>query len=192
MRAFVAIEVPEALKEGMAAVQGRLRGSGVDASWSRPEGIHLTLKFLGETSEERVPEIRQALALALSGQERFRLRIEEVGTFPNPASARVVWFGVSDGLERVLALQAAVEQALVGLGLERDGRPYTPHLTLGRIKHICRRGEWLKQLERVKHSRLPEFEVTSVSLIRSELKPSGAVYSELGRVALQEVPVSGT
>ena len=99
MRAFIAIEIPEAVKEGMAAVQARLKSAGVDASWPRPEGIHLTLKFLGEVSEERVPQILQALALALSGTERFRLGVEGVGTFPNPASARVVWLGITGDVE---------------------------------------------------------------------------------------------
>jgi len=185
MRAFIAIEIPEATREGMAAVQARLKNAGADASWSRPEGIHLTLKFLGETSEERVPEILQALALALSDIERFRLRIEGVGTFPNPAAARVVWFGITGDVGRLVALQAAVEQAMAGLGVARDDRPYTPHLTLGRIKHIRERDVWLKGLGGLKDSQLPGFDVAAVSLIRSELRPAGAVYRELGRVALK-------
>ena len=184
MRTFIAIEIPEAIKEGMAAVQARLQGAGVDASWSRSEGIHLTLKFLGEVSEERVPEIMQALALELGGTERFRLSPEGVRTFPNPASARVVWLGIAGDIVSLVALQASVERVLAGVGLERDERPYTPHLTLGRIKRIRKQDAWLKGLEGVKNFRLPGFEVTAISLIGSELKSTGAVYRELGRVAL--------
>ena len=184
MRAFIAIEIPEAIKDGMAAVQVRLKDAGVDASWSRPEGIHLTLKFLGEVSEERVPEIMRALTLALGGTERFRLCVEGVGTFPNPASARVVWLGITGDVGRLVALQAAVEQAMVGMGMERDDRPYTPHLTLGRIKRIRKRDVWLKGLEGVKDFKLPGFDVTSISLISSELKPTGAVYREIGTAPL--------
>jgi 2'-5' RNA ligase len=188
MRAFIAVEIPEAVREGLAAVAARLEGAGVDARWSRPDGVHLTLKFLGDVGEERVPEILQALACSLGETKRFRLGAEGVGTFPNPASARVVWLGITGDVGQLVALQAAVEQAMVGLGLEPDGRAYTPHLTLGRIRSIRRRGAWLKGLEAVRGSRLPGFEVASVSLISSELKPSGAVYRELGKVSFKREP----
>ena len=188
MRAFIAIEVPDAVKEGLAAAQGRLKSAGVEASWSRPEGVHLTLKFLGEIDEERVPEIMQALAHALGDSERFRLGIEGVGTFPNPVSARVVWLGIAGDVGTLVALQAAIEQATAGLGLERDDRPYTPHLTLGRIKRIRKRSVWLQGLESVRDFKLPGLDVAAVSLISSELRPAGAVYRELGRVALKEKP----
>ena len=185
MRAFIAIEIPEGVREGLARAQDRLKGVGVDASWPRSESIHLTLKFLGETSDQRVPQIMQALALELGGTERFRLSPEGVGTFPNPASARVVWVGITGDVGRLVALQAAVERAMVGMGLERDDRPYAPHLTLGRIKRIRKPDAWLEGLEGINNFRLPGFDVTAISLISSELRPSGAVYRELGRVALK-------
>ena len=185
MRAFIAIEIPEVIKEGLARAQDRLKGAGVDAGWPRPEGIHLTLKFLGETSDQRVPQIVQALALGLGGTGRFRLSPDGVGTFPNPASARVVWVGITGDVGRLVALQAAVEKAMVGMGMERDDRPYTPHLTLGMIKRIRKPDMWLKGLEGIKNFRLPGFEVTAISLIESKFRPTGAVYGELGRVALK-------
>ena len=185
MRAFIAIEIPQAVKEGLAGVQVRLENAGADASWPRPEGVHLTLKFLGEVGEGRVTEIMQALALALIDTKLFRLGVAGVGTFPNPTSARVVWLGVTGDVETLVALQAAVEQAMVGLGMDPDSRPYTPHLTLGRIRKIRDRAAWLAGLASVKDSSLPGFEVASVSLIESRLRPSGAVYREIGRVALK-------
>ena len=185
MRAFIAIEVPQPLKVEMAAVQSRLKDAGVDANWSRPEGVHLTLKFLGEVREELAPEILGALTVALADATCFRLSLEGVGTFPNPASARVVWLGVTGDVGRLVALQAAVEEATAGVGMQRDDRPYTPHLTLGRVKRIRRRDAWLKGLEGVKNVTLPGFDVTAVGLIRSELGPGGAKYRELGNVALK-------
>lgn len=184
MRAFIAIEIPPAIKEGMTGVRDRLKGAGVDAGWSRPEGVHLTLKFLGEVSEARVPEIMRALALALCGTGRFRLGVEGVGTFPNPASARVVWLGLAGDLKALFALQANVEQAMAGLGLEREVRPYAPHLTLGRVRHVRSPEIWLKRLAGVRSIKLPGFDVTAVSLIASKLGPAGATYRELGRVPL--------
>jgi len=185
MRAFVAIEIPEALKDGVAAAQDRLRRAGVDASWPRPAGVHLTLKFLGEIGDELGPGIMQALAPALIDTGRFRLSLAGVGTFPLPAAARVVWLGLAGDVDKLDALHAAIEQALISIGLARDDRAYTPHLTLGRIKLIRKRDMWLKQLEALRDFKLPGFDVTAISLISSDLKPTGAVYRELGRVALK-------
>jgi 2'-5' RNA ligase len=185
MRAFIAVEIPQAVKEGLEEVLVRLRSAGADARWSRPESIHLTLKFLGEIGEERAPEILQTLAGALDDTKGFRLGVEGVGVFPNPECARVVWCGISGDVGALATLQAAVEQAVVGCGLEPDGRPYTPHLTLGRIRNIRHSGAWLKELEGVKGFRLPGFDLAAISLFRSDLGRAGAVHHELGRVALK-------
>lgn len=184
MRAFIAIEIPETAKRGMAAAQEPLRGAGAEANWSRPEGMHLTLKFLGEVGEDRVPEILAALGAALNAAPRFQIRLEGVGTFPNPKDARVVWVGIAGDLARLHPLQAAVENAAAGLGFAPEARPFVPHLTLGRVRRIRRRDAWLKALAGLKDFSLPAFGVTSVSLMLSELKPTGAVYREIGRVQL--------
>lgn len=185
MRLFIAIEIPDDIKKEMAEVQRRLKGAGVDASWIRPEGIHLTLKFMGEVPESRAPEIMNSLTNVAGGTGAFRIDVAGVGTFPNPKNARVVWIGVSVETERLAKLQISVEDAMDGLGFEREARAFTPHLTLGRIKYIHSRDRWLKSLEGVKDIRLPSFEVKAVSLMKSELKPAGAEYLEMGRVELQ-------
>jgi len=185
MRLFIAIEVPETVKKELAAVQARLRGSGVDASWTRAEGMHLTLKFLGEVPEETVAEIMSSLRKALADAGPLRLEVSGVGTFPNPKNARVVWIGLSGDIEKLMQLQLVVEHAMVLLGMEREERKFTPHLTLGRVKFIRSRDRWTKTLEEMKSMGLPGFEATSVSLMKSELKPSGAVYTEMGRVELK-------
>ncbi len=96
----------------------------------------------------------------------------------------MVWVGVSGDVEKLSRLQASVEEAITGIGFERDERAFTPHLTAGRVKYIRSRDQWLKALEEIKDVGLPGFEVTAVSLMKSELKPSGAVYTEMGRVEL--------
>ncbi len=185
MRSFIAIEIPGEIKQEMADIQRRLRDTGVDAGWIRPEGIHLTLKFLGEIPESKVSDITGALTRALGGTGGFRLEIEHVGTFPNPKNARVVWVGVSGDVERLKKLQAAVEDAMAGLGLERDDRSFTPHLTLGRIKYLRSKEKWLNVLEEFKNIKLAGFDVTGVALMKSELKRTGAEYTEMGRVELR-------
>ncbi len=185
MRLFIAIEIPAEIKQQMAEAQRGLRGSGVEAGWTRPEGIHLTLKFLGEVPESKVPEIMSALAGAAGVSGRFRLDVEGAGAFPNPRNARVVWIGLAGDVEKLVRLQAAVEDAMARIGMEREDRPCTPHLTLGRIKYIRSKESWLGALEAIKGIRLPGFDVQAVSLMKSELRRTGAVYTEIGRIELK-------
>ena len=185
MRTFIAIEIPEDIKQQMAEVQATLRKAAVEASWPRPEGIHLTLKFLGEVPEGQVPEIADALRTSIHDMPRFRLEIAGTGAFPNARNARVVWIGVSGDLEKLNGIQAAIDEAMVRIGMEREDRAFKPHLTLARIKHIRSKESLLSALQQVKDVTLPGFEVRSVSLMRSELKRSGAEYTELARVELR-------
>ena len=185
MRTFIAIEIPDDIKQQMAEVQASLRKAAVDASWPRPEGIHLTLKFLGEVPEALVPEIADSLQIGIPGMDRFRLEIAGTGAFPNARNARVVWIGLSGDLEKLNAVQAAVEESMVRIGLAPEDRAFKPHLTLARIKYIRSRESLLSALEQVKDIKLPGFDVRAVSLMKSELKSSGAEYTELARVELR-------
>jgi len=185
MRLFIAIEIPDEVKKELTATQQLLKGSGIEASWPRPEGIHLTLKFLGETPESRIPDIMKGIREAAKETGPFRLEVRGVGTFPNPKNARVAWVGLSGDVEKLSRIQASVEEAITGIGFERDERAFTPHLTLGRVKYIRSRDQWLKTLEEVRDASLSGFDVTAVSLMKSELKPSGAVYTEMGTVELK-------
>jgi len=185
MRTFIAIEIPAEIKTEMVKVQEQLKKSNVDASWPRPDGVHLTLKFLGEAPESKISEMVSALRTAAEGTGLLRLEVRGVGTFPNPKNARVAWIGLGGDVEKLVKLQLAVEEAMVRINMAREERKFTPHLTLGRIKFIRSRDKWLKALDEIKDISLPGFDVTAVSLMKSELKPSGAVYTEMGRVELK-------
>jgi 2'-5' RNA ligase len=184
MRSFIAIEIPDEIKKEMVKVQAQLGKADVDASWPRAEGMHLTLKFLGEVPEKKITEIVSGLQTAAEGIGQFRLEVKGVGTFPNPQNARVVWIGLSGDIGKLTKLQGAVEDAMARIGLAREERKFTAHLTLGRIKYIRSREHWLAVLAGLRDRSMPGFEVTAVSLMKSELKPSGAVYTEMGRVEL--------
>jgi 2'-5' RNA ligase len=184
MRLFIAIEIPAEIKTAMAEIQQGLKNSGVDASWTRAEGIHLTLKFLGEVPEDRIPEIMDGLRSAVEGFGGFRLEVSGTGTFPNAKNARVVWVGLSGKIDALHVLQAAVEAAMIKNGFEQESKKFTPHLTLGRIKYIRSRDAWLTALDRIKNVTLPGFDVRAVSLMKSELKREGATYTEMGKIAL--------
>ncbi len=185
MRTFIAIEIPDEIKQEMAKVQDRLKKSGADAGWTRPEGIHLTLKFLGEVPAPEIDKIKAALRGAVEGKEKFRIEIGGAGVFPNERNPRVVWIGISGDLEKLSALQASVEDSMAAIGFEPEERKFTPHLTLGRIKYIKSRGAWQTSLDETRDVRLPGFDVAAVSLMKSELHPKGAVYTEIGKVELK-------
>jgi len=184
MRLFIAIELPEEIKKGLSRVQEQLKEGGAGASWTRPEGVHLTLKFLGEVPEHKVPEIMSGLTAAVAGTVRFRVEVGGAGAFPNVRSPRVLWTGVAGDLPKLAALQAAVDGAMVKLGFEPEDRKFSPHLTLARIKYLRPRDNWQKAIEGIRDVNLGGFEADRVSLMKSELKPAGAVYTEVGRVEL--------
>jgi 2'-5' RNA ligase len=184
MRLFIAIELPDEIKRGIFAIQEQLKKSGADAAWTRPEGIHLTLKFLGDVAEEKVPDIKGAMTGAVQSAGRFRLDVAGAGAFPNVKSPRVLWLGVRGDVERLAALQSSVEGAMVKLGVGPEDRIFNPHLTLARIKFLRPRFSWQQAIEGIKDVRLGGIEVTAVSLMKSDLHPKGAVYTEIGRVEL--------
>ncbi len=184
MRLFIAIEIPEGIKREMSAIQEQLRKSGADAGWTRPEGIHLTLKFLGEVAEEKVPDIKAAMTEAVQGAVGFRLEVAGAGAFPNSKSPRVLWLGVRGDIERLAALQSSVEGAMVKVGFDPEDRTFSPHLTLARIKYLPRRFSWQQVIEGIRDTKLGGIDVAAVSLMKSELRPSGAVYTEIEKVQL--------
>ena len=185
MRLFIAIELPDAIKRAIAQVQARLREGGASANWTRPEGIHLTLKFLGEVAEEKVPLIMQALTVAARGTGSLNLAVAGAGGFPNERVPRVLWLGLTGDVDRLTGMQDAVETAMAGLGFEREKRVFSPHLTLARVKFPKPRDNWQQRIENIADADLGEFEVGQVNLMESELKREGAVYRSIGNVKLQ-------
>jgi 2'-5' RNA ligase len=185
MRLFIAIELPDEIKQGIARIQEQLRKAGASAGWTRPEGIHLTLKFLGEVPDANVQEIMQALDGAVKGTGKLNLMVEGTGMFPNVKNPRVLWIGVGGDIERLAGLQAFIEDAMEKIGFEREARKFSPHLTLARIKFPKPRDNWQQKIEGMKDVKLGGLEAGHVSLMKSELKREGAVYTEVGRVELQ-------
>jgi 2'-5' RNA ligase len=184
MRLFIAIELPDGIKGGIARVQQQLKAAGASAGWTRPEGIHLTLKFLGEVAEEQASGILAALTDAVKGSGDLNLEVAGAGAFPNVKAPRVLWIGVFGDTEKLAVLQASVEDAMERLGFEREARKFSPHLTLARVKFPKPRDNWQQKIEGIRDVTLGRFEAGHVSLMKSELRPEGAVYTEIGKVEL--------
>jgi 2'-5' RNA ligase len=185
MRLFIAIELPDSIKRGIASVQDQLRKAGANAAWTKLEGIHLTLRFLGEVPDEKVPEIMTALTNAAAATGKLKLEVAKAGAFPTEKTPRVLWLGVTGDVAMLDSLQAAVEEAMVMLGFEREKRKFSPHLTLARVKFPKPRDNWQKFLDSIRDIQLGRFEAGHISVMKSELKREGAVYTEAGRVELK-------
>ena len=137
MRLFVAINFPETLRRGLWSATESLRAGGLPVRWVQPDAMHVTLKFLGEVADDRQKELAAALDRATASSRAVTVTVAEFGAFPDPRRPRVVWAGVSPepGLE---LLQHRVEQEFGPLGFPPDGRPFRPHLTLGRAERDAR------------------------------------------------------
>ncbi|HSR30067.1 MAG TPA: RNA 2',3'-cyclic phosphodiesterase [Anaerolineae bacterium] len=184
LRTFIAIELDDELRDNLGRLQARLRErvSPGSVRWVRPDGIHLTLKFLGDTPLAKVEEVQAALAQAAADVGPFAFTVAGVGCFPNARSPRVVWVGLQELSGALVRLRDAVETQVAPLGFPTENRPFRPHLTIGRVQRRASKSEVREIGEVVTTSSIgtvDEMTVTVVSYIKSDLKPSGAVYTTL-------------
>ena len=189
LRLFVAIELPGEVRDALSRLQHELQRRGLEKlRWVRPEGIHLTLKFLGETPVERVSAIKDALDETVRGVQTQELSLGTMGTFGGPGNPRVFWVDLLGDLKPLLALQRSVDDALAKIGFPREGRAFSPHLTLARVRPETAREVAAAITEALNNSPPPSamIPVREVSLMRSTLRPSGAVYERLAAFPLAE------
>lgn len=206
IRTFVAVELEADLRQALGQLQeqvkDRLRAGlqrlapDVRLQWVRPESMHLTLKFLGAIEESQVERIRETLSPVLESRAAFSVEVAGLGVFPDLRDPRVLWVGLRaaqaepgqpDALEQLSRLARDVDVALGGLGFAQETRPYSPHLTLARIKERSREiGKVLAESELLSGTpSLGSLRVRSVSLMKSDLRPSGAVYTRLWEIAFK-------
>jgi len=183
LRAFVAIELPEDLKEHIYSRTRSLREVARSVKWVPAENLHITLKFLGSTEAKLLPAIEEALRTAAAGHGAFEMAFAGAGAFPGVQRPRVVWAGV-EVPEGLAGLQRDVESALVPLGFEPEDRPFSPHLTLGRVKQPLRGGVLGREIGALEGESFGSFRVEGVSLMKSTLSPAGARYERLFSVPL--------
>jgi 2'-5' RNA ligase len=188
IRSFVAIELPPEAKEGLVRLRGRLeRDEHKFVKWVDPAGIHLTLKFLGNIPFKRVAEITKAIEEVARATAPFHLEISGLGAFPSVKQIRVFWVGIGGEVDKLSQLQQDIDSALAALGFAKEERSFVPHLTLARMR------EGASPLERRIFGELVSsvlfedkyhIKVESISLMRSQLTPSGAIYTCLSSVGL--------
>jgi len=188
IRSFIAIELPEEAKDGLARLRKELESDEHKfVKWADPRGIHLTLKFLGNIPSKRVAEITEAMEEAAQGISPFHLEISGLGAFPSVRQARVFWVGIGGEVDKLSRLQQNIDAALAALGFAKEERSFVPHLTLARIR------QGASPLERSGFGELVgstifedeyRVEVEAINLMRSQLTPAGAIYTCLSTVGL--------
>ncbi|BFU91749.1 MAG: RNA 2',3'-cyclic phosphodiesterase [Nitrospira sp.] len=199
IRTFLAVELGEDLRNRIMLVQqdlrqrfGRESSPAIRITWVQPLSIHLTMKFLGDTDEHLIEPMREAVERAMTGHEAVHMSIERLGVFPRLQQPRVLWVGPSeqweqgDEAKRLTALHRAVEDGCRPFGFVSEGRPLSPHLTLARIKEGERHvGQALAKSGAMDRPiSLGLLVVESIVLMKSELRPTGSIYTKLWEVRM--------
>lgn len=185
LRAFIAISLPESVLQAIVNAQKTLKDSGLKIRWVKKEGIHLTIKFLGDIERDHVESIHSAMQRATQAFSPLVLQGEGLGVFPDLKRPRVVWAGVSGDVKRLRALQGELEARLAGLGFPKEKRSFKGHLTLGRIKGRMDGVKLGEALRALGDFRTTTFTAQSLVLFQSDLRPDGAVYSRLAEATLE-------
>ncbi len=184
MRCFVAIKLADPVRHRMEEAQRELREVGAKVKWTEADKLHLTLKFLGEIGEGQVAALRERLAAEASRRPGLELRFEGLGVFPEMGAPRIVWAGCTGEAGKLETLAGAVERVAEEVGVPRERRPFTAHVTLGRVKAPKRGRELRAAVERRRGLDLGSQEARAVTLMRSTLTSAGPVYEDLASLPL--------
>jgi 2'-5' RNA ligase len=184
-RAFIAIDLPESVRSFLSEAQEALKSYGFGVKWVRPQNIHLTLKFLGDTATADTDKIAEAMTLAAMNCPIVSLTAKGIGVFPNVRRPRVIWAGLNGQVQTLANLQQTLNAHLANLGFATDTRAFKSHLTLGRVKGKIALDKMIAAIDNLKEFESESFETREVILFKSELRPSGAVYTRVQAIALQ-------
>ena len=179
IRAFVAILLSEEVRARVAEEIARLRPLASSVRWGLPHQLHLTLKFLGERAPAELELVQEGLAEATERTAPFTLGFHGLGAVPGLARPRVFWVGASAGVEESKNLHARVERALARRAVPPEDRPFSPHLTIGRARTPSGLSALSEALARGAQKQFGSLSVEALSLMRSDLSPAGARYTEL-------------
>ena len=188
MRVFIAIDIDDKIRKTIADLQKQI-DSKVDVKkgdlkWVEPNNIHLTLKFLGEISEEQVAETSEITKTVAQAHQKFNLEIESVGSFGG-RSAKIVWVGAKKGTDELLALQKDLDDLLAQAGYTKEDREFSAHLTLCRVNHPIAGLKMGEAIAQFSHLKLGSIAAESLCIYQSQLTPAGPNYTLLGEFKLR-------
>jgi 2'-5' RNA ligase len=184
-RVFIGVDISVEARTAAAKYTEMLRGEfpNLKVGWERPEKLHLTLKFLGNLDDAQLGDLTTAVAAAAASVKAMRLELAGTGVFPNPRNPRILWLGIRDPRSAISKLADVVELECERLGFPRDSRPFRPHLTVGRVKEP-NSGKQLSKVHIERGFGPILFAVKELAIYKSELRPTGSVYSKLAAFPL--------
>ncbi|MCF7810335.1 RNA 2',3'-cyclic phosphodiesterase [bacterium] len=180
IRAFIAIDTPESAKSAIKLIQDKLKNiRDAKVTWVKPQGVHLTLKFLGDIRKSQIPEISACLRNCAKAVPPFELTSTTCGAFPGLKRPRILWLGL-DGGQQLIQLQLDIRKSLDQLGFDPDNKEYHPHLTVGRVRSIESDSRLTSIYKEITFPQIV-WQAFDVRLMSSTLKPSGAEYEVIER-----------
>jgi 2'-5' RNA ligase len=187
MRTIIAIELPEEIRTILSNIQDELKQTQADIKWVKPENIHLTLKFLGEIEEDKALKIQLVLKEIAQKNSPLSLYLSGIGAFPKLQYPRVIWIGINND-QPVSGIAKDLEKELLKIGFPAETRPFSSHVTLGRVRSGLNRKALIEKIEFLNKnlpSPQPEFKVLSLTLFKSTLTPQGPIYEAIVSCSLK-------
>jgi len=188
MRTFIAIELPADVTAFLKRIQLQLKTAGADVKWVEPKNIHLTLKFLGEIEEKLLDNLNGILEEVSLGKSPFPARLMSIGAFPNIHSPRIIWAGISEGDAQIKQIAKELEEKIVHIGIPAEDRPFSSHITLGRLRSNFQKDKLAKKIQEIQASVEKEnlaFTIKELTLFKSTLTPQGPIYEALKKASLK-------
>jgi len=179
VRTFVAVCLDEELRSRISAIQERVKKLAPNVKWVAPGNFHVTLKFLGDVRRDRLSIVQAVIDEVAGSIAAFDLTISGTGVFPTPTRPRVIWVGVEEGREQLIALAKAVEDRLVAAGYEKEDKPFKTHITIGRVKESKPVEGLVEGLEEIGTGEIGAQRVDSITVMESVLRPGGPEYTPL-------------
>lgn len=189
MRAFIAIEISEEIRNALRQVQSHLKYAGADVKWVNKDNIHLTLKFLGEIDEKKADEVKSSLDAVAKETRKFEISLKDIGVFPKIDFPRVVWVGLDKGAGESTELAKKVDEELSKIGFQKETRPFASHLTIGRVRSSKNKQalkEKILSMDSPKPTAQSPQPINSVTLFQSTLTPKGSIYTKLHEAKLTQ------
>ncbi len=184
IRTFIAISVPEEIKERISDFQRNFKKGKGFIKWVRTESMHLTLKFLGDVEEDRIASMAESVQETVGSQKPFTISLAGTGVFPHPGRPRVLWVGVEEGKEILISLAEKIDRSCTSLGFKPEKRKFSAHLTLGRVKSAKGIDSTLSTVKTADFQG-GSFQADEIVVMKSELRPEGAQYTPLHTIKLE-------
>jgi 2'-5' RNA ligase len=189
IRTFIAINIEEEIKEILSKEIEKLINPKDKIKWVLKQSLHLTLKFLGNITSSKIEEVYQKIKPIVQKESPFRISLKSLGIFPNFKKPQIVWIKVNEGREKIIELAKEIDVSLEEIGFLKEKREYIPHLTIGRIKKLNNKEEFLKRIDKLDIQEYTTI-AKSVDIMKSNLTPKGAIYTPIKEIIFKSTDIS--